>query len=225
VLLVTLKANNPFFCIFLMRNYNSKNQSIFIKISLLSALFFSLLAATPVFSKILKQESKDGLVCANTKKYLVVAIERKRGVGSDFLVKRLKNGQIVPKCKKYGQSWADFVIVNQNAEYFFGLKGKWLLLDSGTSPQRALVLWDLEDSKKVFGSRYASSTSTPVSLTIKNLTFWQPMRDKATRALCPSYEYTLKSAEVYRKVQLTLTEFTLKDLGQIMCQCGGRGCY
>ena len=224
MLLVTLKANNSFFYNFLVRNYNSKNRSILIKISLLYALFFSLLAATPVFAKILNQESKD-LICANTKKYLVVAIRRKRGVGSDFLVKHLKNGQAVPKCKEYGQSWADFVIVNQNAEYFFGLKGKWLLLDSGTSPQRALVLWDLEDSKKVFGSRYASSTSTPVSLTTKNLTFWQPMRDKATRALCPSYEYTLKSAEVYRKVQLTLTKFTLRDLGPITCQCGGRGCY
>ena len=53
----------------------------------------------------------------------------------------------------------DLEIRNEWAEYFLGLQGDLLILDSGTGPDpRGLIIWDLKKQKKVlyrhiFGSK------------------------------------------------------------------------
>lgn len=101
------------------------------------------------------------------------------GVGTDFIIKQRSRGRSIPPCK-YIPRPGDFEIRNEDAEYFLGLEGNFLVLDSGTSPEpRGLVVWDLEKRRKVYTGRYAS----PVKIDAEGVSFWQET-GPATDANC-----------------------------------------
>lgn len=117
--------------------------------------------------------------CHDEGRFRVIA-KPTESVGTDFLVKQLGRGRSIPPCK-YLVREGDFEIRNENAEYFLGMAGSFLVLDSGTAPEpRGLVIWDLQKRQKVFTGSY----SKPVSIDESGITFWQP-GGEATDANCP----------------------------------------
>lgn len=118
-------------------------------------------------------------VCHDDGRYRVIA-RPAASVGTDFLVKQLGRGRSIPACK-YLPREGDLEIRNESAEYFLGLEGAFLILDSGTAPEpRGLIVWDLAKRQKVFTGSY----SGPVAIDGDGIDFWQPSGE-ATEANCP----------------------------------------
>lgn len=117
--------------------------------------------------------------CHDEGRYLVVA-RATESVGTDFLIKRRVRGRSLPPCA-YLPRPGDLEIPNERAEYFLGVQGDFLILDSGTAPEpRGLVIWNLETRTKVFTGLY----SRPLTIDRKGLTFWQET-GVATDENCP----------------------------------------
>jgi hypothetical protein len=133
-----------------------------------------LLAAIP-----LAASAAGKTVCHDGGRYRVVA-KATESVGTDLLVKYAARGRSIPACR-YVVREGDFEIRNEKAEYFLGLQGALLILDSGTAPEpRGLIVWDLEKRQKVFTGTY----SPPYSIDAAGMRFWAQSGD-ATDATCP----------------------------------------
>jgi hypothetical protein len=77
--------------------------------------------------------------------------------------------QGVPRFDHYLPGQGDFEIRNEWAEYFAGLKGDLLILDSTTGPgPSGLTIWDLKKRKKV----YEGSWSDPEESKDDSLVYW-----------------------------------------------------
>lgn len=121
----------------------------------------------------------DRPVCHDERRFRVIA-KPTASVGTDFLVKQLGRGRSIPPCK-YLVREGDLEIRNENAEYFLGMTGSFLVLDSGTAPEpRGIIIWDLQKRQKMYTGTYAK----PVSIDDRGITFWQ-QRGEATDANCP----------------------------------------
>jgi hypothetical protein len=117
--------------------------------------------------------------CHDGGRYRVVA-KATESVGTDFLIKYTPRGRSIPACR-YAVRAGDFEIRNERAEYFLGLQGALLILDSGTAPEpRGLIVWDLEKRQKVFTGTY----SPPYSIDAAGMRFWA-QSSEATDANCP----------------------------------------
>ena len=92
----------------------------------------------------------DGATCYQHARYTVVARERQGEVGSDIVVHAGPGGPCT------GDSVAgDYVFHNEWAEYFAGLIGDDMVLDSGTGPDlRGLIVIDLTTRRRVFDGSY-----------------------------------------------------------------------
>ncbi len=138
----------------------------FLAVFLLAALPLAATAATKT-------------VCQDGGRYRVVS-KPTDSVGTDFLVKYTGRGRSIPPCK-YVVRPGDFEIRNESAEYFLGLEGPLLILDSGTAPEpRGLIIWDLEKRQKVYTGTY----SPPYDIDRDGIAFWMPSGE-ATDANCP----------------------------------------
>jgi hypothetical protein len=77
----------------------------------------------------------------------------------------------------------DFEFKNEMAEYFIDLQGRFLILDSGTGPDRGLEIWDIEAKKKTYTIQY----SQPLSIRADAIEFWIEIGE-GTSSNCPLYE-------------------------------------
>lgn len=118
-------------------------------------------------------------VCHDAGRYRVIG-KPTESVGTDFVVKITGRGRSIPACR-YVVRPGEFEIRNEKAEYFLGLQGSLLILDSGTAPEpRGLIVWDLEKRQKVFTGSY----SPPYSIDSSRMRFWV-QTGEATDANCP----------------------------------------
>ncbi len=118
--------------------------------------------------------------CHDGGRYRVVA-KATESVGTDLLIKYTARGRSIPPACRYVVSAGDFEIRNERAEYFLGLRGALLILDSGTAPEpRGLIVWDLEKRQKVFTGTY----SPPYSIDAAGMRFWA-QSGEATDTTCP----------------------------------------
>jgi hypothetical protein len=121
--------------------------------------------------------------CHNSDKYVVMEQPTASdAVGTNFSIYIKKKATEKVKCplstKKI--SWQ---IPNENAEYYLGQTGKFLVLDSGTAAQmRDLVIWDLAERKKLKTLSYEE----PAQLKTYNLNYWVRSKDKVSAANCPN---------------------------------------
>ena len=153
-------------------------------------------------------------VCHDEGRYRVIARPTDR-VGTDFLVKQLVRGRSVPACK-YLPRAGDLEIRNESAEYFLGLQGDILVLDSGTAPEpRGLVLWNLATRQKVYTGSYAQ----PVKIDATGMSFWQES-GPATDANCPQatqWHAQGLGAAVEAEVRLAFADLRVAPLGPTRC--------
>jgi len=172
---------------------------------------FSYLIAFATLTSIATAEQKT--VCHESPGYLIV--EGSTGeVGTNFLVKyRSKKNQSVA-CEYVAKS-GDFEIRNEWAEYFLGLQGDLLILDSGTGPDpRGLLIWDLKKQKKVYTGTYSEAKIEP-----GYMEFWVETGG-ATDENCPEAKEWRAGglgAGIETWVRLNLSDFSVIKSSQTRC--------
>lgn len=104
------------------------------------------------------------------------------------------------------------------ATFYKGLAGNFLILDQGTAPfPRGLIIYDLSAKKTILQDEY----SLPLDIKSDEITYWTPTSIKVTAENCPEAENWYKDglgAEIEKYVFFDLKTLTKKDLGQLRCQ-------
>ncbi|HOX22918.1 MAG TPA: hypothetical protein PLL10_05595 [Elusimicrobiales bacterium] len=121
----------------------------------------------------------DKTTCHLYEKYAVLTQSARDNAGSDIIVNR--NQQDSKACA-WDEKAALLLLKNTDADYFFGLLGKLIFVDSGTGPSpRTLKIYDIEKSTAVYNGLYNES------ITIKNgkLSYWAATAKQATKENCP----------------------------------------
>jgi hypothetical protein len=156
----------------------------------------------------------DTVGCYRTPKYVVVEKPVKDGVGTDFLIKYRSKAEEKASCA-YLFTDGDFEIKNEWAEYFAGLTGDLLLLDSTTGPgPSGLTIWDLGKRKKVFEGTWSDSIVGEDSIL-----YWMETGE-ATEENCPElaeWEAMGLGGAVETRVVLRLSDFSLSDTAETRC--------
>ncbi len=118
--------------------------------------------------------------------------------------------------RKYILGNNDFEIKNEWAEYFAGLNGDLLILDSTTGPgPSGLTIWDLKKRKKV----YEGSWSDPEESKNDSLVYWTETGE-ATDNNCPELEKWKSDgleAAIETKVILNLSNFKISKTRETRC--------
>ncbi len=153
--------------------------------------------------------------CYESPEFLVIAKEVRGKAGTDFLIKYKSNPDEKIPCTYVSEN-NDFEIPNEWAEYFAGLKGNLLFLDSTTGPgPSGFTIWNLKKRKKV----YEGTWSDPEEFKDESLVFWLETGD-ANDDNCPEIKewksHGLKGA-IETKVILDLTDFKLSKTSEKRC--------
>ena len=162
--------------------------------------------------------AEEKATCHESSRYLIV--EGSTGeVGTNFLVKYKRQKGKPPVCK-YVVEPGDFEIRNEEAEYFLGLQGDLLILDSGTGPDpRGLIIWDLSKKKKVYTGTYSSGSGEEVKIKPGYMEFWLET-GRATDENCPKakeWRANGLGAVIETWVRLDLSHFTLTKSSKTRC--------
>jgi len=157
--------------------------------------------------------AEEKATCHESSRYMIV--EGSTGqVGTNFLVKYKRQKSKPPVCK-YVVKPGDFEIPNEEAEYFLGLQGNLLILDSGTGPDaRGLIIWDLSKKRKVYTGTYEDAKIEP-----GYMEFWLET-GRATDENCPeAKEWRAKGlgAAIETWVRLDLSDFTVTKSSKTRC--------
>ncbi len=115
--------------------------------------------------------------CYRSPLYTVVERERPGAVGSDHFI-----GAASRSCQPDSLP-GDLVLRNEWAEYFAGLRGHFLVLDSGTGPDaRGVIVLDLRTRRRTYSGLYADFEP---SVRGDTLALWQPYDLPAPHPGCP----------------------------------------
>ena len=103
-----------------------------------------------------------GVICYRHARHIVVA-RRVMEVGSDLFIRPARSG----RCDADSLS-GDIVLRNHDAEYFLGLRGDLLFIDSGTGPDfRGLIVVDLRTQRRLLQTDYVGDViSGPDTFTV-----------------------------------------------------------
>ena len=185
----------------------TKNLTLY-RALLLAALFLTPCAKAEAQQPGLKGAEKpttstaETIPCYSYKNYSILARSKGDRVGSDILVNKAGN------CR-WNEKTAMLFLKNSGADYFFGLYGKFLFVDSGTGPApRLITVYDLQKSTSVYSAQY----SEPIALKKGILRHWSPTSTKADEKNCPALKVWAKDGlgaaiEEERTVELaTLTQ-------------------
>ncbi len=158
----------------------------------------------------------DGLKCYEYPQYLIMESGLVGSVGSDIFVK-YKKGNVSLPCA-YHRENSDFEIKNESAEYFFGVIGDLMFLDSGTGPDpRVLIIYDLQKKKKVHETFYSEPLEANEN---KELLIWSETRAATNASNCPQLK-ELESeglgAAIEVRVKLNLKSFTATPTKEKRC--------
>ncbi|QQR50084.1 hypothetical protein IPF86_03320 [Candidatus Nomurabacteria bacterium] len=153
--------------------------------------------------------------CFENSKYFAIQKNSNLDAGSDILVKFKTDENEKFECS-YTVGTNDFEVKNEYAEYFMLFTNNFLVLDSGTGPDRGLKIYDLNSRKKVYEDLYKK----PVVAEADVLTYWNPTTLPVTPENCPeasSYISDGFDAIIHTKVSLDLTTLIKKDLAESQC--------
>jgi hypothetical protein len=163
----------------------------------------------------------DEIECHENDTYFVVV---GNGNHPGFLVKYKTTSDQNIECT-YTVGDTDFEIGIEWAEYYLGLTGDFLLLDSGTGPPpRGLIIYDLAKRKKVFTDSYDlfydRPSFTPLIIQDASLIYWSPKDEEVTAQNCPEkaeYESGGLGTIIEAKVELYLSTLSKQELGEYRC--------
>ncbi len=154
--------------------------------------------------------------CYESSKYFVIGKEVQGKVGTDCLIKYKSKPDDKLPCD-YTIENNDFEIKNEWAEYFAGLKGDLLILNSTTGPgPSGLTIWDLVKRRKV----YEGYWSDPEESKNDSLVFWMETGE-ATYENCPELKEWKShglGGSIETKVILNLTNFEISKTPKRRCR-------
>jgi len=103
-----------------------------------------------------------GVICYRHARHVVIA-RRVMEVGSDLFIRPARSG----RCDADSLP-GDIVLRNRDAEYFLGLRGDLLFIDSGTGPDfRGLIVVDLRTQRRLLQTDYVGDVvSGPDAFTV-----------------------------------------------------------
>lgn len=153
--------------------------------------------------------------CYDSPKYFVLAKEILGNSGTDFLIKYKSRPNEKLPCN-YIPGRNDFEIKNEWAEYYAGLKGDLLILDSTTGPgPSGLIIWDLKKRKKVFDGTWSDAEESKDN----TLVYWLETGE-ANYKNCPELKkwksQGLEGA-IETKVILDLSNFKISKTKETRC--------
>lgn len=152
--------------------------------------------------------------CYPTPQYFLIEKDVKDGVGTDFLIKYRSKAKKAPPCNYVVES-GDLEIKNEWAEYYAGLKGDLLILDSTTGPgPSGLTIWDLKKRKKVFEGSWSDAIVQDDSIL-----YWTETGN-ATHENCPGlaeWESQGLGGAIETKVLLRFSDFTITKTKETRC--------
>jgi hypothetical protein len=164
-------------------------------------------------SQIISAESPH-IRCYSSPRYFLVEKDVENGVGTDFLIKYKSKAKEKIPCT-YAVGSGDLEIKNEWAEYFAGLKGNLLVLDSTTGPgPSGLTIWDLKKRKKVFEGSWSDAVIQDDSIL-----YWTET-GTATHDNCPGlaeWESQGLGAAIETRVLLNLSNFKLAKTRETRC--------
>ncbi len=103
------------------------------------------------------------------------------------------------------------------AMYYKGLEGNYLIIDQGTAPDpRGLIIYDLSSKEEVLNERYSS----PLDISANSVAFWSPTSAEPTGENCPDLSFWQGNglgAEIESHVSFNLTTLTKSDLNETRC--------
>jgi hypothetical protein len=164
-------------------------------------------------SQIISAESPH-IRCYPSPRYFLVEKDVEQGVGTDFLIKYKSNAKEKFPCT-YIVGSGDLEIKNEWAEYYAGLRGDLLILDSTTGPgPSGLTIWDLKKRKKVFEGSWSDAVIQDDSIL-----YWTET-GKATHENCPGLaelESQGLGAAIETRVLLQFSDFTITKTKETRC--------
>jgi hypothetical protein len=108
--------------------------------------------------------------CHVSATHVVVERESKQDFGGmSFLVKPKAAPDAQVPCVYEASNGSFEIDVSEDAYYFLGLQGRFLVLDAGTGPVRSLVVHDLDKRRKIFD---ATTSGEGTKVTDQGVTFW-----------------------------------------------------
>jgi len=126
-------------------------------------------------------KADEPLTCHEHPGAFVIERAVRDGLGTDIIVKRRDKAGPKMACE-YIVAEDDFEFKNEMSEYFIDLQGRFLILDSGTGPDRGLEIWDIEAKKRTYAIQY----SEPLSIRAEAIEFWTETGE-GTSSNCPLY--------------------------------------
>ena len=152
--------------------------------------------------------------CHSSPWYFVIEKDVKNGAGTDLLIKHKSRAEESLPCIYVVRS-GDLEIKNEWAEYFAGLRGNLLILDSTTGPgPSGLIIWDLQKRKKVFEDSWAD----PI-IQDDSILYWTETGE-ATHDNCPElaeWESNGLGGAIETRVLLTFSHFTISKTNETRC--------
>lgn len=151
--------------------------------------------------------------CHVTPQYIVLESQHQP---NDILIKYRLNPNDKVNCQFHFEK-GDFLIREQedDAQYFLGLQGDFLLLDHGTGPDRSFTVWNLKKRVEVFSSDY----SDPTKPGLNSFTFWKETSEGNVNN-CPDYKkITSDSLTPIVETQVTLDLSTMKIIKSNNVRC------
>jgi hypothetical protein len=158
-------------------------------------------------------ENQKDLICHESSNYLAISRPMISSPGSDLLIKyKASASQKIP-CNYFVEK-NDFELKNNGgSNYFMGLEGKFLIMDSGTAVNnRGITVYDLSKQDKVFSDLYSSGEPVIDNNTI---TYWTNTNELTTIENCPQL-YNSGGA-IVSQVFFDFSTLIKKDLGNIRC--------
>jgi hypothetical protein len=147
--------------------------------------------------------------------YIVIAWEYPDQEGPVAIVRKRDSSNALesPNCSPDSLP-GDFIVYNDWAEYFAGMWGDLLLIDSGTSDIRSLFFYDVPSKKKVLSVDGVGETEGWIdSVTVR---IWVLSGTGMPRSLCPDIP-EIFGVGVDSLFALNLKTLSLKALGPWRC--------
>lgn len=174
--------------------------------------------------------------CYRNESFTILATDKKDDVGTRFQVR--KTTPAIKEDCAIEQRASDRVIGDgPNAEdtqslFYIALVKSFLILDSGTGPDRVLAIEDLRTGKQVLEAAYSTQDNCdPTSgcesddfrIDEKGVTFWREVAEPATAKNCTNYARFMKTTGSAAIEEKTLFNFsTLKTEAQKGRRCVAR---
>ncbi len=148
--------------------------------------------------------------CYMSTRYTVFQLSLHNSVGSDLFVRVApQDSQLA--CRPDSMP-GDIVLRNRFADYFGGLKGDLLFINSTTGPGDALSIYDLRERRFVFELRDYAIESWPDTMTVR---LWRETNlvGREVAGICPD---TMQGG-IDSLWELDLRTFTLAAVGKSRC--------